>query len=203
MKRDSAVRHRDDVPNDVLLDLGRREVSWSERHKRAEGALNDAYRSFRDPESKLDRFVHNAQIQIRIFQYEAKCELAEILRNEPIGFAKVVAIKGLLHKIVEFNKHVHDALIPAMLEFSAKKGMEFTEDSAREVCKTWRPTLKVIRGWETIRNKATGHYDPDVERVVTLLENVDVEEVRRIHDEFTEFNLDLIGRFVEASTGKV
>ncbi|WP_186040555.1 hypothetical protein [Burkholderia gladioli] len=159
--------------------------------KSAESSLNAAYKVFKVGKA-LDQFFLNMLMQTRTFQFELVLQMTILEGIAPTGFARAVAMKGLIHLVVEYRKHLDTASIPTMLKYAASRGIPFEEVDVRALRARYRPTFKEIDGWEKIRNKATGHYDGDVELVVQLMESVDYEAVIKIVRSFMTFNVELI-----------
>lgn len=188
--------HLDDlISKRSLTFLEERERRLRRSYLRIEKALNAAYEKFNNPNPTVGQFFRNTLIQTRIFQYEIEVELSSIIRNEPKGFAKAIAFKGLIHKIVEYNKHLDNHLIPEMLELAMLRGIPFGPSERSQIKKKWRKTFNTITSWKNLRNKATGHYDSNIEMAIELLESMDVEEVRRVVDEFVAFCKELMDQF--------
>lgn len=183
-----------------ILEFERNELTVREQYLRRERALNEIYERFRNPKSTLGPFFLHTGIQIRIFQYETTVELGSIIRNRPEGFAKAVAVKGLIHKIVEFNLHLEKTIQPNMLKVAKERGFDFDEGDKNELRRKWRSTFQEIRKWKRLRDKATGHYDPDLNEVVELLERLDVVKVSDVFDEFSDYTRALLDRFIEAGS---
>lgn len=163
------------------------------RHYRnAAEMLNRAYGEFKEPVKSKDQFFFDLTMQTRIFQFELAIEMTSLQANRPKGFARAIAMKGLIHLVVEFRKHVEQAMIPSMYAYAAKRGIEFTERNVHMLRRRWRDTFKEIDKWGNIRNKATGHFDGDIDLVVRLMEAVDHNTVDRVVREFIEFNIELL-----------
>lgn len=154
--------------------------------------LNRAYEAFKDPVKSKDQFFFDLTMQARIFQFELAIEMTSLQANRPKGFARAIAMKGLIHLVVEFRKHVEQAMIPSMYAYTAKRGIEFTERDVHMLRRRWRDTFKEIDKWGNIRNKATGHFDGDIDLVVRLMEALDYKTVDRVVREFIEFNIELL-----------
>ncbi|WP_367189671.1 hypothetical protein [Burkholderia sp. Ed8] len=160
--------------------------------KTAENNLNAAYAVFKG-QGELDQFFLNMLIQTRMFQFELAIQMNVLEANAPQGFARAVAMKGLIHLVVEYRKHLDAASIPTMYKYTASRGIPFDEADVRALRARCRPTFKEIDRWEKIRNKATGHFDGDVELVVQLMEGVDHGVVIETVQSFLVFNMELVG----------
>ncbi|WP_186169586.1 hypothetical protein [Burkholderia gladioli] len=200
MKKDGAMSGGSEDIRKRMIEFEKRELEFRELYLRRERSLNEMYVRFRNPSSTLGTFFLNTGIQVRIFQYEATVELGSLLRNRPEGFAKAVAVKGLIHKIVEFNLHLEETMQPNMLKIARERGFDFDEKDKNELRRRWRSTFKEIRKWQKIRNKATGHYDADLAEVVELLECIDVEKVKEVFNEFVNYAKALMDRFIAAGS---
>ncbi|MET3820454.1 hypothetical protein ACVK00_003161 [Burkholderia sp. PvR073] len=176
----------------------------------ADDATFDSLQMMRDLRPKLekslanfyDKYKHRSvdddhtllaiQLQVTMFQYEVTREFELLLAHGAQGFAMAVAAKGLIHRLVEFDKHLREVTVQEMLRYAQVHGLANFESQVRALQKEERPNLAVIRNWERLRNKATGHYDSHLDVVVELLETVDFDEVRNAAQGFLIFMLKFL-----------
>ncbi|KVQ67918.1 hypothetical protein WT22_06400 [Burkholderia territorii] len=172
----SEVAGRFTVANDGAggLSEAEREIEWGQQYRDLEDRLNESYDEFINSDRESYRFVEELKLRTHIFCYEIWTDVATFGRNNPRGFARIVAFKSILHKLVEFAQGVDSHLRPAVLEYAARQGKNFTDTDWNELRSRWRPTFKRIVEWRKIRNKATGHYDPDTAEVVSKISSIDV-----------------------------
>lgn len=171
------------------------EFSLKVTHRKIEDMLNRSYEAFKQSEGMSDRFSYEFPLRVQMFCYEIWTDLLSFERNDPDGFARAIAIKALIHRLIEFNRHLDEYLIPKVLVYAEKNHIPFVEGDARDMRKRWRPTFKQLEKWKKIRNKATGHYDPDAAEVVALLESIDVFEVQKATSDFIEYSIALTNKF--------
>ncbi|UVS96689.1 hypothetical protein EFP19_13630 [Burkholderia glumae] len=150
------------------------------------------YEAYKRRSADGDHTLLKIELQITMFQYEVVRELELLFAHGAKGFAFAVAAKGLVHRLVEFEKHLGEVTIPAMLEVAQAKGAVRFESRVRELQREERPALAVIRNWRKLRNKATGHYDQDLDLVVELLEGIDYDEIRDAAHAFLVFMLNVL-----------
>jgi hypothetical protein len=175
-------------------------VIVDERYRRAEARLNAAYAGFRARHSSAssEPFLFELTMHALIFQYEVATDLKSFVENRPEGFARNVALKGLVHKLVEFDKTLMQALVPDMIRVAERREIPFSRNDVSAVRKQWRSTLQRITAWNDVRNKATGHYDRDIALHVDLVERIDVADVVGTVDEYFAFNHALVRLYREA-----
>lgn len=157
-----------------------------------EKQLMEFHKKYKQRSPGGDHAILAIELQITMFQYELVREFELLFAHEAQGFARAVAIKGLIHRLVEFDKHLRDVIIPEMLKYAEGHGIMDFERKVRDLQRDERPNLAVIRSWQDIRNKATGHYDRDLQMVVELLEAVDPEKTRDVTEGFMIFMLKLL-----------
>ncbi len=170
------------------------ELSLKVQYRNMEDALNQSYEAFKQSETSDDRFPYELPLRLHIFCYEVWTDLLAFQRNKPEGFARVIALKALIHRLVEFNRHLDEYLIPKMLAYAEKRKRAFTEEDARSMRKRWRAMFKQLDRWKKIRNKTTGHYDPDAASVVALLEGIDLADIHRTMMSFIDYGVELTNR---------
>ncbi|MFJ1212289.1 hypothetical protein [Burkholderia pyrrocinia] len=194
MDHDVARQSKAMIGGSESMSEAEREREWSQQYRDIEDALNRGYEDFINAEGTSYRFVEELTLRTHIFCYEVWTDVANFGRNNPRGFARIVAFKSILHKLVEFAQGVDSHLRPAVLEYATRQGRNFSDADWSELRARWRPTFKRISEWKKIRNKATGHYDPDTAEVVLLLASIDVDLVRETAYEFVMFYTELVGK---------
>lgn len=151
---------------------------------RIESDLLRFYEQYKQRSGDDDHTFSAIELRVTMFQYEIVREFELLMAHDPKGFAMAVAAKGLIHRLVEFDRHLRDAVIPEMLKVAESRNAVDFERRTRELQREVRPGLAVIRRWQGLRNKATGHYDRDLDVVVELLETVEFEEVLEAAQKF-------------------
>ena len=63
----------------------------------------------------------------------------------------------------------------------------------RKISKEWSKKLKAIESFITLRNKATGHYDSDIDAQVSAIEVIDSDEAIDVIFSFLSFNHQITG----------
>ncbi|HDR9034361.1 TPA: hypothetical protein QDB07_001831 [Burkholderia vietnamiensis] len=157
-----------------------------------ESALMRFYEAYKGRSADSDHALLKIELQVTMFQYELVRELELLFAHGAEGFAFAVAAKGLIHRLVEFEKHLGEVTIPAMLELAQAKGAVTFASRVRQLQREGRPELAAIRKWRQLRNKATGHYDEDLDLVMELLEDIDLDKIRGAAHGFLVFMLKVM-----------
>jgi hypothetical protein len=139
----------------------------------SERLLNDSHKHFRESKSEDELRFHALKLQIVILQFEVSSEVEQILRRRPSGFAAQVALKDILHKIVEYDRTLRGSHIKKILDYAAMRGVSHVQTEIRKISKKWGDALKAIDSFITLRNKSTAHYDSDIETQISAIEAID------------------------------
>lgn len=169
--------------------------------KRAERNLNAAHADFKSSTSELEDDFRNIRLQALIFQYEVCHEMGNIIRAKPEGFALSVALKGLVHKLYEYDRAFNSYLFKRTIALATARGIKFDKQAFAAERKKWRNELKGLAKWSTVRNKVTGHYDPDLSLQVQLIEQIHLDEVIAVFEGFLQVNVALLKTLRDAGKG--
>jgi hypothetical protein len=161
--------------------------------RNSEGILNQSHRQYRDAVSVNARVFHGLKLQIVIFQFEIACEVEQLLRRRPTEFALKVALKDVIHKIFEYDRTLTGRHIKTIRDFGETTGTALVGQSIKDLQKYWKPKLKVLSSFVSLRNKATGHYDSDIEAQVRAIESICVEDALDVIFNFMAFNHAVTG----------
>ncbi|KVF73383.1 hypothetical protein WJ22_20740 [Burkholderia vietnamiensis] len=160
--------------------------------------LNRAYERFKSAGSSEERFFHNLRMQLRIFEYEVMVDACSMVRNQPQGFARVVAMKGLIHKFYEFNELFKRETMKQMLAFAKGRAYEFTAADVGAVKSKYKGLFSTIERWTKIRNLATGHYDRNMQAVVDALDSIDLKDILATMMDYARYVLEVLAKFTDA-----
>lgn len=165
---------------------------------RIEVGLNALYGKYRNPPGEELVAIIGFTMHVSMFHYDIAREVASLEGNKPTGFVLALALKGAIHRTVEFEKHLRNVLIPKMHEIAASFNADFPRQKTREVQRQFRPAVAQVLRWERIRNKATGHYDSDIDLVVNLLDGLSYEDVIETVLGFMHYSGSLLEAFRDA-----
>lgn len=160
--------------------------------KRAEVNLNDSFDHFEHAPTPLAQEFVELKLQACIFQYDVCAEMAGILRNQPIGFAMSVALKGLVLRLFEYDQVLSKRLIPRLLALAKVRGVPVDGSSIKALRKKWKSELAQLGSWHEVRNQAAGHYGQDLVKQVALLRSLTLDGVMSVARGFLSFNIDLL-----------
>lgn len=159
----------------------------------SERLLNDSYQHFRESKTEDELRFHALKLQITILQFEVASEIEQIIRRPPGGFAAQVALKDILHKIVEYDRTLRGSHIKKILDYAAMRGVSHVKGEISKISKEWSKKLKAIESFITLRNKSTGHYDSDIDAQVSAIEVIDSDEAIDVIFSFLSFNHEITG----------
>ncbi|WP_290606895.1 hypothetical protein [Janthinobacterium sp.] len=153
---------------------------------KAQKNLNDSYRHYKSGVYGLAQEFIEIKLQVCIFQYDVCVEMTNVLRNQPTGFAAGVALKGLVLRIFEFDLILRGSLLPRLLALAKERDIDLGDNVIR-LKRDWKLELRQLQGWHHVRNHAAGHYDLDLQKQVTALEELSVDKVFGVSNGFLSF----------------
>lgn len=159
----------------------------------SEQLVNDSYQHFRQSKTKDELQFHALKLQITILQFEVAFEIEQIIRRAPKGFAAQIALKDILHKIVEYDRTLRSNHIKKILDYAAMRSVSHVNDEISKISKKWSKELKAIESFITLRNKSTGHYDSDIDAQVSAIEAIDSDDAIDVIISFLSFNHEITG----------
>lgn len=162
--------------------------------------INDAYADFTRSRSPHAREFDALKLQSAMFQYEACIDVVALARNNPQGFALRVAMKGLVHRMYEYEQQV-SKFAKRAIALAAARGTTASVDGLRAVRRECRAQLAMLRSWDDIRNKATGHYDEDTANQVRLLDSIGIDEVMAVFNASMRIDREFLALLKEAGRG--
>lgn len=163
-----------------------------------EANVNDLYDRYTDPQNRAFLPTLGFFLQVSMFHYEMARELASLSANSGSGFAQALAVKGMIHRAVEFEKHLRNALIPKMHQLAEHFAADLPRQKTKDLQRRFKQEIGQVLRWERIRNKATGHYDSDIALVVSLLDGLTYEQVLATVKGFTDYTGSLLALFSTA-----
>jgi hypothetical protein len=127
--------------------------------------------------------------------------MSNLAHGQHQGFALSVALKGLIHKLYEYDRAANSYLSKRIVTLGTARGIQIDQKAFSAERKKWRAELKKLADWSTIRNKVTGHYDADLNLQVQLLEHVSLAEVMSVAQGFLHVNMALLKTLRDAGRG--
>ena len=168
---------------------------------RAQDNVNRALAEYEAPSSTLAIEFRELKLQMCIFQYEICAEMAGLIRNRPSGFALSVALKGLVHRLYEYDQLLSKHLINRLLALAKARGVPIDSADLKALRKQWKLELAKLTQWSDIRNETTGHYSKNIVRQVALLKGVRFSEVMDVAQAFLQFNMGILKVMKSAGAG--
>jgi FtsZ-binding cell division protein ZapB len=163
----------------------------------AEEQLNDAYVIYQEKYTGLAGEFDQIKLQTTIFQYEICLDIVAFVTNNPIGFARNVSLKGVIHKLFEYELLISGNLTKRVTDLAVARGLTNLSINLKNEKRKWQSQFKKLSGWADIRNTATGHYDRDTNEQVKSLEAINPQEVMDICAAFLSFNMAFLGLLAE------
>jgi hypothetical protein len=158
----------------------------------AQDNVNRALAEYETPSSTLALEFRELKLQACIFQYEICAEMAGLIRNRPVGFAVSVALKGLVHRLYEYDQLLSKHLINRLLALAKARGVPIDRGDLKTLRKQWKFELAKLKQWSDIRNETTGHYSKNIARQVSLLKDISFSEVMGVTQAFLQFNMGIL-----------
>ena len=146
----------------------------------AHDQLNSTYAMYERRDAGLSSEHLEIGMQLAIFNYELNVEMAGFVRNRPSAFAQSVALKGLVHKLFEYDQLLSSHLVRRLDLLAKASGVAVASVDLKTERKKWKEELKKLKGWSSIRNSATGHYDKDTSKQVALVKALSANEVLEV-----------------------
>lgn len=172
--------------DDATLDVFRTSL------KKCEVSLNLAYKRFEEGQDSMDRDFYAIKLQCCIFQFDLNRELLSVLTNRCEGLAEAVALKGLVHKLFEYESLMRTSLRHRIMGLASSRGIVVNKAALDELDAQSKPALKQLRKWVHVRNKAAGHYDSDIGLQVEMIRSLKHDEVIDIALDFIKYNMGLL-----------
>jgi len=170
---------------------------------RAQERLNLACSEYEDENSTLARSFHQLKIQASMFQYEIYVEMAGFIRNNPKGFSRKVSLKGLIHRIYEYDKLLSSHFVNKLLSLAKERDIPIASTDIKKERNKWKEQLSRLKKWSDIRNETTGHYGKDIESQINLVKSIDEGEVISVTQAFLSFNICILRVLLDAGKGSV
>ena len=169
----------------------------------AQDRLNLSLSEYEDDSSMLAHEFRQLKLQASIFQYEICVEMAGFIRNNPQGFSRNIALKGLIHRIYEYDSLLNSHLVHRMLSLAKERGMKIDSSDIKSEKKKWKGQLNRLKKWSDIRNEATGHYGKNLISQVNLVKSIDENEVMSVTQAFLSFNMSVLRVLLDAGKGNI
>ena len=161
--------------------------------KRQHDLLNEVFALYEHPaDNGISPEIRADCLMAAMFLFEYAVEFANIRRNGCIGFAGKVALKGLIHKLIEYDRNLYPNRIKKMISHMESRGASISFQQFIEGRKKWGAYLHKLNLWTDLRNKVTGHSDPDTALQVRLIEEIDHREVMEVAEAYLHFNLEVL-----------
>lgn len=161
-------------------------------HRKAARNLEDSLRHYEEAPGGLARDFVELKLQVTIFNYDVCAEMVSFMRNKPTGFAAAVALKGLVLRLYEYDDLMNKTFIPRLLGLAVSRGVPFDKATVKAARSNWKVELNRLKRWASFRNEVAGHYGKDLKAQVSLLKQLDPDEVMSVTRAFLSFNMALL-----------
>jgi len=168
---------------------------------RAQERLNQSLLEYESTTSELATEFRELKLQATIFQYEICTEMVSFQRNQPAGFSRNVALKGLIHRLYEYDQLLSSHLINRLLSLARARGVAIESSEIKAERKKWREQLGKLQKWSDVRNQATGHYGKDIASQVRVVKAISEEDVMSVTQAFLAFNISILTIMKNAGRG--
>ena len=97
----------------------------------------------------------------------------------------------MLHKIVEYTATLRSKHVRQMRELAEGRNLGTVVAELKEISLTWRRRLDTEQ-FRPLRNKASGHYDGNIEEQVELIDQLDAAAALDTVKKFLAFHLEIL-----------
>ena len=170
-------------------------------HRKAAKNLEDSLRHYEQSPGGLATEFVELKLHATIFQYDVCAEMVGFMRNKPTGFAAAVALKGLVLRLYEYDDLMNTVFIPRLLALAQLRGVAFDKATVKAARSNWKAELSRLKRWSSFRNQVAGHYGKNLKAQVSLLKELDPEEVMTVTKAFLSFNMALLVGLRDAGKG--
>ena len=160
--------------------------------KRAEKRLNEALGELEEAASPLQRQILEMRLQACIFQYDICAQMASVISNDPAGFAKTVALNGMVLRLFEYDQVLNKQVVAPLLDLAEKRRISFEREALKQAYEKWQGEIRKIEQWSGVGDKAAGDGSPDISAQTMLLKQLDVGRVMSVTQAFLGFNVRLL-----------
>lgn len=159
----------------------------------AERILNKAYEDYHASSQSAEyQEFHALKLQAAIVQFELCSQIKQFLESTPLSFASKVNLKDFIHKVYEYDKTFRGSHVNRICVLARKKGLPALVTKLQESYRTWRKDLGGIASFKNIRNKTSGHYDPDIAKQVQHIESIKENDALTAFEAFLSYNKEVL-----------
>ena len=159
----------------------------------AESNLNSLYEELHQPcTSKEHRKFCLLKVQAAIVQFELCSGLLQYVMAQYNCFASKVALKGLIHIIFEYKKSLKSHHIKTLMDLCDSKNFDSEKEKLTLLTKQYKEAISQIDQFRNLRNKATGHYEDDIEKQVSLIESLSEDDCLELLKKFNLFHKEIL-----------
>ncbi|MBI3585367.1 MAG: hypothetical protein HY096_15630 [Nitrospinae bacterium] len=159
----------------------------------AERILNKAYEDYHAYSQNAEcQELYALRLQAAIVQFEFCSQMKQIAESNLCSFASKVKLKDFIHKVYEYNKTLRGSHINRICVLAHNRGLPALVTKLQESSRTWRKALGKIDSFKNIRNKTTGHYDPDIAKQVQWIESIKENDAFTAFETFLSYNMEVL-----------
>jgi hypothetical protein len=176
-----------------MLDMKSKE-KIEEALNNAEKILNQTYQEYCSElfSSEGHRKFWLLKMQAALFQFEMCSGMDELMKIQSPSFARKAVLKDLIHKVFEYKKSLKGHYIKKLDELAENKNLDSERVLLSEVSKKYRIAIKNIEQYKPLRNAATGHYDPDIQKQLSYIEDIKEDEALELISNFLIYNKEVL-----------
>jgi len=159
----------------------------------AEKILNQTYDEYSSQRFLSDehREFCLLKMQAALFQFEMCSGMDELIKIQSSSFTRKAVLKGLIHKVFEYKKTLQGHYIKKLNELAESKSLDSERVLLSEISKKYRIAIKNIEQYKPLRNAATGHYDPDIQKQISHIEDIKEDEALALVTNFLIYIMEV------------
>lgn len=184
----------DNTLGDLRLEMNESVIKLLYKNRaEAEALLNNIHKEINQPYSSNDHHKFTLlKVQAAIIQFELCSGFLNLIMTPENCFASKVIFKGLIHIIFEYKKALKRHHLKTIMDLCESKSFYSERENLKRIDGEYRKAIKDINKYMELRNKATGHYDPDIEKQVSYIGSINEEEALKIIKQFVLFNNNIL-----------
>ena len=128
-------------------------------------------------ENKVIELHFDIFAQLRLYFADLVITMTTLEKMPEGSYLQRVAAAKAIHGVYEAKGALDRWFMKKIREVTLLMGIEFKTDKIKAVREKYEAKLAVIETWEEIRNKVTGHYDPDLKKNVDALDGINIQAV--------------------------
>lgn len=128
------------------------------------------------------------KLQAAIVQFELCAQMKLLLESTHSVFVRKMIVKSVIHTLYEYDKTFRNKHLVRINELACRRCLDALVVRRKAATRTWRKELKKIDRFKNIRDKTSGHYDPNIAEQVKCIESIEENDAFAAFKVFLSYN---------------